>query len=96
MTYQVHDSVIIGIMLTIPENDKAVDITVDALEKGQLVFMATETVYIAAVDATNPEAVKKLVIFKNRPFGKPFSVGVTGISMAEKYLELNKTAKALY
>ncbi len=83
-------------MVTIPENDKSVDIAVNALEKGQLVFMATETVYIAAVDATNPEAVKKLVSFKNRPFGKPFSVGVTGISMAEKYVELNKTAKDLY
>jgi L-threonylcarbamoyladenylate synthase len=83
-------------MKIIPENDKAVDIAVDALEKGQLVFMATETVYIAGVDATNPEAVKKLVGFKNRPFGKPFSVGVTDISMAEKYVVLNKTAKNLY
>ncbi len=83
-------------MKIIPENDKTIDIAVNALEKGQLVFMATETVYIAGVDATNPEAVKKLVSFKNRPFGKPFSVGVTDISMAEKYVVLNKTAKDLY
>lgn len=83
-------------MKIIPENDKAVDIAVNALEKGHLVFMATETVYIAGVDATNPEAVKKLISFKNRPFGKPFSVGVTNISMAEKYVILNKTAKDLY
>ena len=83
-------------MKIIPENDKAVDIAVNALEKGLLVFMATETVYIAGVDATNPEAVKKLISFKNRPFGKPFSVGVTDISMAEKYVILNKTAKDLY
>lgn len=83
-------------MKIVPENNKAVDIAVEALSKGQLVFMATETVYIAAVDATNNEAVKKLVAFKNRPFGKPFSVGVTDISMAEKYVLLNKTAKNLY
>jgi L-threonylcarbamoyladenylate synthase len=83
-------------MKIIPENDKAVDIAVKALQNGQLVFMATETVYIAGVDATNPVAVKKLVSFKNRPFGKPFSVGVTDISMAEKYVVLNKTAKNLY
>ena len=83
-------------MKIIPENDQAVDFAITALEKGQLVFMATETVYIAAVDATNTEAVKKLVAFKNRPFGKPFSVGVTNIEMAEKYVVLNETAKNLY
>ena len=83
-------------MNTIPENNKAVDIAVRALKNGELVFMATETVYIAAVDATNTEAVKKLVVFKNRPFGKPFSVGVTDIVMAEKYVVINKTARDLY
>jgi L-threonylcarbamoyladenylate synthase len=83
-------------MKTIPENKKAIEIAVSALKKGQLIFMATETVYIAAVDATNPEAVKKLVSFKNRPFGKPFSVGVTDIKMAEKYVVLNETAKNIY
>ncbi|WKZ25341.1 MAG: L-threonylcarbamoyladenylate synthase [bacterium] len=83
-------------MKIIPENNGAINIAVQALQKGQLVFMATETVYIAAVDATNPEAVKKLVNFKNRPFGKPFSVGVTDIKMAEKYVLLNQTARGLY
>lgn len=83
-------------MQIVPEDKKAVKITVEALEKGELVFMATETVYIAAVDATNSEAVKKLVSFKNRPFGKPFSVGVTDIKMAEKYVDINPTAKKLY
>lgn len=83
-------------MIVIKENNKAIEITVNALKSGQLVFMATETVYIAAVDATNPTAVKKLVAFKNRPFGKPFSIGVTDINMAKKYVVLNKTAKNLY
>lgn len=83
-------------MQIIKEDNNAVKIAIEALEKGQLVFMATETVYIAAVDATNEEAVKKLVNFKNRPFGKPFSVGVTDIKMAEKYVVLNETARNLY
>ncbi len=83
-------------MKIIPENESAIEIAVEALEKGQLIFMATETVYIAAVDATNEEAVKKLVSFKNRPFGKPFSVGVTDITMASEYVVLNATAKDLY
>lgn len=83
-------------MKIIKENKKAIEVAVKALSKGQLVFMATETVYVAGVDATNPEAVKKLVLFKNRPFGKPFSVGVTDIKMAEKYVVLNETARNLY
>ncbi len=83
-------------MKIIPENQKAISIAVDALQNGELIFMATETVYIAGVDATNEIAVKKLVSFKNRPFGKPFSVGVTDIKMASEYVVLNETAKNLY
>lgn len=83
-------------MIKIKENNKAVNIAVDFLSKGKLVFMATETVYIAVVDATNSKAVLKLIAFKNRPFGKPFSIGVTDIKMAEKYIVLNETAKKLY
>lgn len=83
-------------MKIIKENKDAVKLAVVALKNGDLVFMATETVYIAAVDATSDKAVKKLVSFKNRPFGKPFSVGVNSMQMAEKYVELNPTAKKLY
>jgi L-threonylcarbamoyladenylate synthase len=83
-------------MKTISESSSAVTQAVDLLSQGKLVFMATETVYIAAVDATNPKAVKKLVAFKNRPFGKPFSVGVTDMKMAEKYVVLNNSAMNLY
>ena len=54
-------------MKIVKENKNAVDIVVDFLSNGKLVFMATETVYIAAVDATNPRAVLKLISFKNRP-----------------------------
>ncbi len=83
-------------MKIVKEEAKAIKNAVKYLSDGKLVFMATETVYIAAVDATNKKAVKKLVSFKNRPFGKPFSVGVTDISMAEKYVTLNETARNLY
>ncbi len=83
-------------MKTIKEAGGSVEKVARYLENGSLVFMATETVYIAAVDATNKLAVEKLVAFKNRPFGKPFSVGVTDIKMAEKYVELNETARNLY
>lgn len=69
---------------------------IEVLRKGGIVVMPTETVYITAVDATNPEAVKKLCQYKNRPLGKPFSVAVTDMKMASDYVELNQTAKELY
>jgi len=83
-------------MNIIPQNNEAINIAVEYLSKGNLVFMATETVYIAAIDATNTKAVEKLIKFKNRPFGKPFSVGVSDIEMAQEYVEINQTAKKLY
>ena len=69
---------------------------VTVLKKGGLVIYPTETVYGAGVDATSPRAVRKLVAYKNRPFGKPFSVAVINLAMAEKFAFLNTTAKNLY
>ena len=69
---------------------------INILKKGGLVIMPTETLYGAMVDATNPKAVRKLVTYKNRPTGKPFSIAVTSQEMAEKYVYLNQKAKALY
>jgi L-threonylcarbamoyladenylate synthase len=69
---------------------------VEALRLGGLVIYPTETVYGIGADATNSEAVKKLSEYKSRPFGKPYSVAVADRKMAEKYAELNATAKKLY
>ena len=69
---------------------------VDTLKNGGLVIMPTETVYIAAVDATNHAAVQKLIKYKNRPFGKPFSVGVADLKMAQVLAKMNQTALNLY
>ncbi len=69
---------------------------VDILKKDGLVIMPTETLYGAMVDATNQKAVNKLIVYKNRPFGKPFSIAVKNQKMAQEYVYLNKTAKNLY
>lgn len=47
------------------------------LKKGGLVIFPSDTVYGLLVDATNEDAVKKLIEFKSRPKGKPISVFVT-------------------
>lgn len=69
---------------------------IEILTSGGLVIYPTETVYGIGADATNPEAIKKLTAYKNRPFGKPYSIAVTDQKMAEEYVELNDTARNLY
>lgn len=84
-------------MQTVKKNDsKAIDKIVKTLKTGGLVIYPTETVYGVGVDATNPRAIDKLITYKNRPFGKPFSIAVANKGMAEKYVSLNKTAKNIY
>lgn len=72
------------------------DQVVEVLKKGGLVIIPTETLYGAMVDATNPRAVKKLFLYKDRPLGKPFSIAVKDMKMAQEYVYLNETAKSLY
>ena len=83
-------------MRIIKVDSKAVDMVISVLKKGGLAIFASGVCYNAGVDATNPAAVKKLVKYKNRPFGKPFSVGVKNLAMAKEYAEMNKTAINLY
>lgn len=69
---------------------------VAVLQAGGLVIFPTETTYGAGVDATNPEAVAKLLRYKARREGKPLSIAVTDQTMAEEYAELNDQARTLY
>jgi L-threonylcarbamoyladenylate synthase len=74
----------------------AVEAAIEILKNGGLVIYPTETLYGIGADATNSEAVKKLTEYKDRPFGKPYSIAVTDQKMAEQYVELNATARSLY
>ena len=58
--------------------------SLEILQKGGLVIFPSDTVYGLLVDATNELAVKKLIQFKNRPWGKPISVFVSGFDMLNK------------
>ncbi len=83
-------------MKIVNEDKKSIGLAVEVLNRGGLVVYPTETLYGIGADATNPEAIKKLTEYKNRPFGKPYSIAVTDREMAEEYVELNETAKNLY
>ena len=75
---------------------RTVNSAVKTLKAGGLVIYPTETLYGIGADATNKEAINKLTEYKNRPFGKPYSIAVTDQKMAQGYVDLNQTAKNLY
>jgi len=83
--------------MQIIKNDRgAIEAAVKVLQKGGLVIYPTETMYGIGADATNPKAIKKLTKYKDRPFGKPYSIAVTDKKMADEYVELNSVAINLY
>lgn len=51
------------------------------LQDGGLLVAPSDTVYGLVCDATNENAVKKLIAVKNRPYGKPISVFTDGLGM---------------
>jgi L-threonylcarbamoyladenylate synthase len=73
-----------------------IDAAVATLAAGGLILFPTETTYGAGVDATNPQAVQKLLNYKSRREGKPLSIAVTDINMASEYVEINESARKLY
>ena len=70
--------------------------TVKTLKQGGLIIYPTETCYGAGVDATNPKAVDKLLVYKTFRQGKPISIAVSNPSMASNYVTPNTSAKNLY
>lgn len=79
----------------LPEN-QVISEVVSVLKSGGIVVYPTETVYGIGVDATNLEAVNKLLAYKARREGKPMSIAVVDEAMASRYVEVNSTAKNLY
>lgn len=77
------------------END-VVQEAVKTLRDGGLVIFPTETMYGIGADATNQAAIDKLLSYKTRREGKPLSIAVDSLEMAEKYVEVNAIAKNLY
>lgn len=70
--------------------------TISVLKRGGMIVYPTETVYGLGVDATNQEAVDKLLKFKGQRGLKPILIAVSDQKMAEEYIELNDVARRLY
>lgn len=67
----------------------------NALSRGELVIYPTETCYGIAADATNAEAVTKLLAYKGDRH-RQVAIAVADRSMAQKYVSLNEMASNLY
>lgn len=65
------------------------------LKNGGVVVFPSDTVYGLLCDASNPDAVSKLLAFKDRPPGKAVSVFVTDLNMMEEYCEVPKEKREM-
>jgi len=61
-----------------PADAAALDAALEALRRGDVVGMPTETVYGLAGDAANPAAVARIFALKGRPADHPLIVHVAG------------------
>ena len=67
----------------------------DALRRGDLLIMPTETVYGLAADAANPEAVARIYEAKGRPSFNPLIAHVTDLEAAEAIARFDDRARRL-
>jgi L-threonylcarbamoyladenylate synthase len=67
----------------------------EALRRGGLVLMPTETVYGLAADASDPAAIAALFEAKGRPRFNPLIAHVTGLEAAEHFAAFDDRARRL-
>lgn len=80
----------------LPFNDDAIAEAARLILEGQVVAIATETVYGLAADATNAAAVARIYEAKGRPAFNPLIVHVEDAAQAEaQCIRFNETAKQL-
>lgn len=76
----------------------SLDYALKVLKAGGIVVCPSDTVYGLIVDASNENAVKKLISFKERPVGKAISIFVDGFEMLERVVDaraLTESARSL-
>lgn len=66
---------------------------IKALERGEVIVYPTDTLYAMGADIYNDDAVKKVFMIKNRPFGHPFSVAVSSLKDIDKISYIDKSVE---
>ena len=64
------------------------DAALDAIRRGLIVGVPTDTVYGVAVDPANPEAVRRLFDLKGRGYHMPLAVLVASFEQVESLIQL--------
>ena len=78
------------------QSSQSIALAAQALLRGDLIGLPTETVYGLAADACNAQAVAKIFSIKGRPSDHPLIVHVTDIESAERFAsEIPDFAKRL-
>jgi L-threonylcarbamoyladenylate synthase len=67
------------------QSSQSIALAVQALQRGELIGLPTETVYGLAADACNAQAVAKIFNIKGRPGDHPLIVHVTDIESAKRF-----------
>lgn len=68
----------------------------EVLGQSGVVLCPSDTCYILAANTLVENAVRKVFTIKERPFDKPLGVMVSSIKDAERVVEINKKARAIY
>lgn len=68
----------------LPPTDHSITLAVDALRRGEIVAVPTETVYGLAADAMSEPAVRRVFAMKGRPANNPLIVHVLGVPQARE------------
>ena len=67
------------------QSSQSIALAAQALQRGDLIGLPTETVYGLAADACNKQAVAKIFSIKGRPSDHPLIVHVTDIESAKRF-----------
>ena len=84
------------IKYTQENTEEIIQKAIQVLNSAGLFVYPTETCYGLAADVSKPEAVAKLLKYKSRREGKPFSIVVSDLEMAKNYIKLNKAALNIF
>lgn len=76
-------------------NSNSLAMAVGALSRGELVIYPTETCYGLGIDATNSDAVSKLLLYKGDRH-RQIAIAVNNKEMADKFVIINEIANNLY
>lgn len=79
-------------MEVIPASDDGIQRAIRVLQAGGVVAHATETCYGLACDLSNPKAVERLFVIKQRPLDQPVSALCSSVEEAKRYVVFSEQA----